>query len=138
MNWGHGLTISFILFAGIMAWMVVGSFKQNVDLVTDEYYKAELEYQDRMDEIQNTTEDAQITVSQTSEKIALKFPAVPDEGEIHLYRPSDSRHDRHFNVPDGKTAAEIELQGLLKGYYILKMTWTVDGKRYYQEKGVFI
>ena len=138
MNWGHGLTISFVLFAAFMAWLVVGSFQQKIDLVTDEYYEAELKYQDRMDEIQNNTPETSISVQQEDSRIQLIFPEVPEESGIHLYRPSDSRHDRHFSVEEGAQKATIELAGLVKGYYILKMTWTVDGKRFYQEKGVYI
>ncbi|MEM9327548.1 MAG: FixH family protein [Bacteroidota bacterium] len=138
MNWGHGLTVSFILFAGFMTWLVIGSFKQNIDLVTDEYYQAELQYQDRMDEIQNNTAATQIRVVQSTERIQLEFPIIPEEGAIHLYRPSDSRLDQHFQMEDGEDAKIIDLDGLIKGYYILKMTWTAGGERYYQEKGVFI
>ena len=138
MNWGHGLTISFILFAGFMAWLVVGSFRQNIDLVTDEYYQAELQYQNRIDEIQNNTESTKVTVVQNEENIELQFPTAPQEGKVHLYRPSNSQYDRHFAVSQGADQAIIELEGLVKGYYILKMTWVTDGKSYYQEKGVFI
>ena len=39
MNWGKGVTIAFVLFVGFIMFMVVGAFRQNFDLVADDYYK---------------------------------------------------------------------------------------------------
>ena len=49
MNWGKGLTIALIVFAGMMAWFVVMAHRNPEPLVTEEYYAEELKYQQRID-----------------------------------------------------------------------------------------
>jgi hypothetical protein len=54
MNWGYKIAITFILFGALIIFMVVKSFQQNIDLVTDDYYQEELKYQQQIDKLENT------------------------------------------------------------------------------------
>ena len=53
MNWGKGVTIAFILFVGFIMFMVVGAFRENFDLVSDDYYLEEINYQDKINQKAN-------------------------------------------------------------------------------------
>lgn len=138
MNWGHGLTLSFIGFAGFIIFMAVKSFDQNIDLVTEDYYRDELNYQQRIDQIQQTkAQGMEAKVELKEDLLELTFPNAPDKGEAHLYRPSDSQFDKRFQLSQAKTMA-FDRTNLLKGYYILKISWEAGGQTFYQEKGIVL
>lgn len=138
MNWGHGLTLSFIGFAGFIIFMAVKSFDQNIDLVTEDYYREELNYQQRIDQIQQTkAQGMEAEVELSDGLLVLTFPSAPDKGEAHLYRPSDSQFDQRFQLSQAATMA-FDRTDFLKGYYILKISWEAEGQAYYQEKGIVL
>lgn len=138
MNWGHGLTLSFIGFAGFIIFMAVKSFDQNIDLVTEDYYREELNYQERINQIQQTkAQGMEAKVVLTDGLLELTFPNAPDKGEAHLYRPSDSQFDKRFQLSPAETMA-FDRSDLLKGYYILKISWEARGQTFYQEKGIVL
>ncbi len=138
MNWGHGLTLSFIGFAGFILFMAVKSFDQNIDLVTEDYYREELNFQKRIDQIERTrTNDMEARVQLTSSQLQLTFPQAPEQGEAHLYRPSDSQFDKYFQLRKAQKMT-FDRSDLKKGYYILKIRWEIDGQKFYQEKGIVL
>ncbi len=137
MNWGHGLTLAFIAFAGLMIFMTVKSFQQNIDLVTEDYYREELAYQSRIDQIENSKAGNQVEIVEEGKEIYLNFPVTPESGRIHMYRPSDQRLDKLFDLSLAKNET-ISSQGMVPGYYILKLNWSDQKQEYYQEKGLFI
>ncbi|MFZ8343681.1 FixH family protein, partial [Staphylococcus aureus] len=49
MNWGYKLLLAFISFALIIGILVYKSINTKYDLVSTEYYKDELRYQDKID-----------------------------------------------------------------------------------------
>ena len=49
MSWGKILLVAYVTFVGVMLFMVVKSFQQDYDLVTPDYYAAELKFQDQID-----------------------------------------------------------------------------------------
>ena len=52
-NWGHKiLGIYFVFITGI-AFMVVMSSRQKIDLVTPDYYAEEIKFQEKIDEKNN-------------------------------------------------------------------------------------
>ena len=54
MNWGNKIAISFIIFIGIIVTMVVISMKQDISLVSTDYYEQEIAYQDQIDRMERT------------------------------------------------------------------------------------
>lgn len=138
MNWGHGITLSFIGFAGFIVFMAVKSFDQNIDLVTEDYYREELAYQQRIDQIRMTQDmDMVVEVNVSDQLLELTFPKAPEKGQAHLYRPSDSQYDKYFKLVNEEKMS-FDRTGMQKGYYILKIQWEIEGEKYYQEKGVIL
>ena len=138
MNWGHGLTLSFVGFAAFIIFIAVKSFDQNIDLVTEDYYREELAYQQRMDQI-NVTKDQgmEVAIVIGEQLLEFTFPKSPETGEAYLYRPSDSQFDRHIKLSRNKVLT-YDRSNLQKGYYILKISWQAEGQTYYQEKGIIL
>ncbi|MGL6269890.1 MAG: FixH family protein, partial [Chitinophagaceae bacterium] len=49
-NWGYKIAVFYLVFiAGIM-FLVIKSSRQQMDLVTTDYYAQELKYQDKIDQ----------------------------------------------------------------------------------------
>lgn len=138
MNWGVRITLVFIAFAGLMAYMVVGSFRENIDLVSDTYYADELVYQQRLEQQQNVlTFHKQLTASVAENHFVLRFPVAVRSGQVQLYRPSDAQSDRQVPLTAGAAQVQIDAAGLPSGKYILKADWADTERKYYEELTVF-
>ena len=103
-NWGTGLVIGMVLFIGFIMFFVIKMStdkKYDHDLVTEEYYKQELAYQDQIDAQQNSARLAKnIQVEVTAEGIQIMFPPEKKDikGEVSLYRPSNKKLDLEIPI----------------------------------------
>ena len=102
MNWGKSIILAFILFAAFIATLVTVCMRQDVNLVTKEYYKEELAYQaqiDRMDHAANLLQQPSIDIEQ-GYLLKITYPdfANVEEGVLHLFRPSDPDLDKEFEL----------------------------------------
>jgi hypothetical protein len=142
MNWGHKIALVFIAFVGLMVFMVYQSFQVNVDLVAEDYYKQEIEYQQKIEKIQNTRELVQqLSFVQENQQLIVQFPAGKQllNGEISLFRPSDARFDVNTKITlDENHRQSISTTDLAKGYYKVKVDWKDGDTAYFQEESVFI
>lgn len=141
MDWGKGIVLTFVAFAAIMISMVTICMKQDdLHLVTKNYYEEEIRYQEHIDKVINANEldfEAFLFDGQTK-LVDLNLP-IGATGELHLFRPSDARLDQKLSldIRDEK-AKTVELGSLKPGYWQIKLTWSADGKSYYQEKKIVI
>ena len=58
LSWGTGIVISFVVFMSSTLAVVIYLMNQDVDLVTRDYYKKELAYQDQIERIERTNKMA--------------------------------------------------------------------------------
>jgi hypothetical protein len=143
-NWGYGLLITFILFGTLIFSLVYGSMKTRVDLVSDQYYKDELRYQEKLDKANNAIKlNTQLSVTQDENGVLLSFPKETLNntlnGKIQIYCIADSRLDKELSVKtDDSGFQRVERNNFLPGKYALKIDWTSSGTEYYTEKTIFI
>ena len=68
-NWGTAIVLAFIVFISVILFFVVRMSmdnRANHDLVTEEYYKAELGYQDEIDAENNDKDNlVQLKIKKT-------------------------------------------------------------------------
>jgi nitrogen fixation protein FixH len=135
-SWGVGITIVYSAFALATLGVVAFSFTQKVDLVADNYYKQELQFQQRINEstaAQALEKPLSWNFSDDRQSILITFPDAA-KATITLYRPSNSAHDKTFAViagEDGRTA--IPLHGLRAGFWRIQIHWETGGKKFYNE-----
>ena len=137
-NWGKGIVLAFIGFIGFILFFVVKmnmDDRANHDLVTEDYYKAELEYQREINEQNNAEEDiARIKVERTPEGFLLRFPEQFDpkriKGKVSLYRPSNKHLD--FDLPISLSNAHLLIpdKRLLGGRWDISVSWNYLGEKY--------
>lgn len=143
MNWGHKIAFAFSAFVIFIVFLVVKSFQQNVDLVAEDYYKQEIQYQQQIDKMNNTNALKQsISFVQENQQLMVQFPeelGQKPDGEISFFRPSDARFDVSTKIDvDSNLRQWIPTSELLKGYYKVKVDWTDGEKEYYVEESLYI
>lgn len=142
MNWGHNIIVAFTLFAGFIGYLAYKSFQQNVDLVAEDYYLQEIQYQDQIEKIKNTKAARQVvTFSQENNNLIVQFPngANAVNGTIILFCPSDARFDQNVAIAlNDQLQQVIPTDQVVKGYYRVKVDWKSGEQAYFTEESVYI
>ncbi len=144
LNWGHKLTIVFIAFAAFIFFLIYKTTQSHFDLVSKDYYKDELAYQQVIDGTNLANKlSSGIQVQQKKDQISIQFPQEMKqkkaEGTIFFYCSSDSRKDKKINIQLTEEAVQIiPAKDILPGKYVLKINWKTDNQNYYNEQPVSI
>jgi hypothetical protein len=142
-NWGYKIAAVYLVFVAGIMYLVVQSSRQQVDLVTPDYYAQELKYQDRIDESQRADAlSEQLQFSVENSVLSIKFPSEfagkSITGTVLLYCPANKDNDisRSITVSDGRM--NITLPEKNKGAHELQVSWEVGSVKYYFGKSLFI
>lgn len=143
MNWGKSIVLSFILFAAFIGTLVTVCIRQDISLVSKDYYKEELQYENQLTRLKNVSELASKPVIKVLENktIQITFDRFNDieKGELRLFRPSDSSKDKIYSLaPTSNATQEFSTTDLTPGMYRAKMQWTMNGKEFFLEEVIFI
>lgn len=141
LNWGTGIAIFYGAFMAIMIFAVIFSAKNKSDLVVEEYYKDDINYESFRVKRQNSNQlekTVDIEYQRADQAIQFVFPQdMPNvQGHITFFRPSDKRLDRRFPISLndlGKMVIKKDRK-LVGGLWKVKVEWQNDGKDYYYEK----
>ncbi len=138
MNFGKAIVLSFVFFALFIGALVVVCVRQDINLVSAEYYKDELNYQQKLDKINNTqtlVQKPEITGKRGRVNIVFNALDSLEKGELKVVRPSNARLDQEFKVlPSDGSTRQFEMTRWEPGLYRASLTWTMGGKEYYFEK----
>lgn len=137
-TWGHGVALAlglFIIFILSMIFYFTSTWK-NSELITDDYYEAELAYQDVIDAkslANGLSEKPQY--SQDKMGIRITFPQeynnINTQFSIDLHRAEDQKLDVIKEMElDGRNSLFIPAAVLAKGNYVLRVHWTRAEKNY--------
>ena len=144
MNWGRSLILVFIVFAAFMGYLVYRASGTHFDLVSKEYYKDELRYQDKIDGFRNAAamEAVQLRVDSTG-ILQIRFPeqmkGKPVQGSLWLYCKTDAGKDLHIPLAEDTTGIRvINLSGKASGKYQAKLHWEVLRVPYEFEQEIII
>lgn len=142
MNWGKWIIVAFVLFAGFIATLVTVCMREDVSLVSKEYYREELAYQEQIIRINNVNKLSQRPVIQKTEKfVEVEFAQFSDveKGSLKLFRPSDEKMDKVFVLNrSSETRQFFPIENLEKGMYRARLQWTMDGKEFFMEEIIYI
>lgn len=144
MNWGRSLLLVFIVFAASMGYLVYRASGTHFDLVSKDYYKDELHYQEKIDGFRNAAalEAVQISVD-SSGMLQIRFPdqmrGKEVEGELWLYCKTDAAKD--LRVPlsaDTSRIRMVTVSGKPAGTYLAKLHWVALQVPYEYEQEIII
>ncbi|OCA78513.1 nitrogen fixation protein FixH [Chryseobacterium contaminans] len=138
LSWGHGVVIAlaaFIIFILSMMFLFPNGQK-NSEMVTDNYYEEELQYQDVIDSKKRADELQEKPVySQNTNGIKIIFPKDYTHSnttvKFVLNRTDDQNLDIKKSVElDDSHSFIIPAQVLKMGNYTLRLSWTKDKTDY--------
>jgi hypothetical protein len=138
-NWGTGIFIFIALFLLANAVVIYFSFQQKNDLVAEEYYPQGLEYQKQIDRFAKANAlSSQIIISENQQELLITYPkdmkGKDVKGEVVFFRPSDQNADFYDSIRfDTSMLQRIPVEKFIKGKYIAKFFWKMDGKEYANE-----
>lgn len=141
-SWSSGIVLVYSVFALALLGFWYFSTHHKIELVTDNYYEQELNYETTIAKIRNTNTLADkpvFMINKQKNLLVLQMPAAVNpavlRGKINLFRPSDAKMDRSFNLLcDSLNQQVIPINGLQPGKWRLKFDWTDGQKGYYQEQ----
>ena len=139
MNRGPGIAIFYGAFMVIMISFVIISRDVDHSLVMENYYEADINYQDHKDKVANSKAlKTDLVISKvTGEKVKFQFPELPGKisGEVLFYKPDDKSKDFRVAVKtDASGLFNVSTTNLATGLWRLKVEWKAGDKQYYKEQ----
>jgi hypothetical protein len=135
MKW---IVAAFVVFALFMGALVFISLREDVNLVSENYYAEELKHQDKIDKQNNANqlaEQPQLSFVDNAIKVSFPYFSSIEKGQLHVLRPSNNLLDQTFELSAMEGDSQLfELKVWEKGLYRVSLTWTMEGKEYYFEK----
>ncbi len=136
-NWGTGIALTLVLFVGLMSFMVYKAMQQDFDLVTEDYYAEELDYQNVINQKRNAlllTDSAVIRVME--KEIVLNLPK-DFEGKTKSFTAlmyCEKEADNDFKFESAATTQNsflIPFKKITTGKWIAKVKLQCEGVDYY-------
>lgn len=143
MSWGTKIAAVYIGFVLLIAGLIFRTSRENVDLVTENYYQQELDYQNNIDQRTAGVESGlQPVVAISGAQVKITFPEVATaetvSGSIQFYRPSDKSKDFSVDIkPDTNHIQLVDLSRFTTGVYQVKIAWRAD-QLYYSEVQLYV
>ncbi|MBK8501218.1 MAG: FixH family protein [Saprospiraceae bacterium] len=138
-NWGNGIAIFYSLFVVTMVYMVVRASQDDVNMVQDNYYDQDLNYEAFRKSRQEGMQVGVLAIEYlpAEKNVKIQFPQATDNigGMIKFYRPSDRKMDQSVKIIlDAQNSMVVAVDQLSGGYWKILVNWDVDGKSYYKEE----
>ena len=138
-NWGSGIAIFYSLFVVTMVYMVVRASQEDVNMVQDNYYDHDLNYEAFRKSRQEGMQVGALAIEyQSAERnVKIQFPQTSGNigGMIKFYRPSDHEMDQSVKIlVDDQNKMVVPVDQLSKGYWKILVNWDIDGQSYYKEE----
>lgn len=141
-SWGYKILFVYLLFVVGILFLVFKASQEKFDLVTPNYYDAELKFQNVINDRQRVAQlSAPPKITHSVNKVQVEFPHEflnqDIQGEIYLYRPSNASKDFKRKFTANKNFIEITLDRNFSGSYELKLSWKVNKATFYHEQRIF-
>lgn len=143
--WPYAIIAWFVLFGtGMFVWACV-AMRQNLDLVSSDYYDHEIRYQqqiDRQARTQPLQSDVKLAYDAARQTISIVLPAAhvaQAMGSVVFYRPSDAKLDRVLKLSVNTTGEQtVDATALRAGLWKIRVQWTINGEEFYYEQRITI
>lgn len=142
--WPVGLIAFFAVYILYLVGFIVFSTFHPVDLVADDYYAREIQYQDQIDREQRSLDvrkSIQFRLDPEAKQIFFEIPVehakLISEGTVYFYRPSDAKLDARLPLKlDANGDQVIDVGSLKSGLWKIKISWKASNEDYYFERAL--
>ncbi len=143
MNFGGKIVILYLSFVTLIVTLVVMCFKQDVELVSTDYYDQEIKFQDKINASNNEKQlENSIQHIVYKNEIILRVDSAlltkDFTGTITFFRPSDSKMDKAYKMEFKNNEQKINSKALSHGIYKLQLSWESNKKQYFKEDVISI
>jgi hypothetical protein len=144
MSWGWKITILYGSFVAMMVTLVIMSARQDIPMVTEDYYEKDLQYETHMVRVANSRnleQDVTVVYNQKTQQVTVTFPnEITDfSGEILCFRPSQEGLDFTLPIENLKEKTlTFRTSEMIPGRWKVKIDWEGDSEIYYKEIAIFI
>ena len=142
MNFGNWIVVSFVLFAAFIGTLVVVCLREDISLVSKDYYQEELVYEDQIQRLNNVAalkEKPVISVVDHMVQVEFSQFNTIEHAELEIFCPSNASMDRKFLVKSSDQPVQFfQLDPLQKGMHRAKLQWEMNGKEFYLEEVIYI
>lgn len=141
-TWGTGIFIFIAIYIISMVSFAIFFNQEDADLVSEDYYPREEQYQNDIDKLNNTNFlKNSLEISQNEQFVSILFPTdfknKSTSGEVYMYRPSDKEMDiTNQFILDSTLSVNISKQVLSKGRYEIKIDWNDSEKSYLHSSSI--
>ena len=140
-RWPAGLAIFYISFMLITIAVLIFSTFHRVDLVAEDYYEREINYQEHIERIQRAdslSAPVNWLYDRLKKSLIVRFPPELEAREIKghflFFRPSDASLDQVFPIKlSEENSQTLNTAPLLPGLWRLKILWELNSKEYFTE-----
>jgi hypothetical protein len=130
--WAYGIIVALLTFMASTIFTVWYTSSTNVDLVYDDYYERTIGYDEhiaRRDRGQTAEYKLDGFMNVAKDTLFVVVPAGNVSGTLQLYRASDQKLDRMYDLP----LSAIAIGDLAPGRWIIRAEWTLDDVPVYTE-----
>lgn len=144
MNWGYKILVTLILFVAGMLFMLYLAMNQTNEMLDENYYVLEQQYQGLIDANQVLEEALkEPLVQQNAQELSFHLPENTfgniQDGVVELIRPDNQSLDASFPLtPDSLGVFSIDKETIVRGIYKIRVKWTNDDQTYYSDKNLFV
>ena len=141
-SWGHKILVLYLSFVLGIIFLVYKASQEKFDLVTSNYYDAELKFQNVINDKARVAElSAPPKITHSVNSVRIQFPGEflnkQLQGELYLYRPSAASKDFRKKFSTDRNFIDINLEKNFSGSYEIKLSWQAEGKTFYNEQRIF-
>ena len=144
-SWGTAIAIFYTCFVIAMVSMVVKSTHNKAQMVQDNYYDKDLNYEAfrlKRENASNMKKPVEIDYAISERKINIQFPEemLAANGKVDLFRPSNASMDISLPIQlseDGKMSIPIDAK-ISNGLWRVQIEWQNKGTSYYKETVITI
>lgn len=145
LNWGNSIVIAFVLFMTfILSFVYKAVFIEKYEhhLVSEDYYKDELLYQEEIDKMNNAQKlKKNIGLRNSVSGIVIEFPDSMDfqkiSGNIYFLKRSNHLLDFERKIELESHSVLIDDQFLVSGKWEIKIDWKYEGISYLLKESWF-
>lgn len=137
-GWGWKIAILYAGFMAMIITLVTASSHQKIDLVSKDYYKDEIAYQDVLNASKNQALlTANPEIHANGSEVVIEFPADVAKqalkGNVNFYAAVNKEWDKDFAISVTDNKMVIPRNALHNIVYQLRISYSADGKQYYYE-----
>ncbi len=139
MNWGWKIAIIYTLFVIGMISVVLYSANFDTNLVGEDYYQKEVEFQQEIDKKQNAINDSlTFQVNIVGDSIVIQFPREVASGKVTFVRAADIVSDKQFDLKNNQNKQSFSMNNLKTGSYEVQVAWKANNEDYYWEENIIL